>query len=171
MDSRRAGHLLRAPLLLAVLTAGIGWLDTAEAAPAPTVTGVSPASGPLVGATVITITGTGFLAGATVDLGGVAATGVLVVSATSITATSAAHVPGAVVVTVTNTDGQGGTLSGGFTHPPPHADFDRSGDWPHRRRYDDHADRHRVRRRYNRHGGWRSRCGGLGNESRGGYSR
>ncbi len=109
------------PVVLAVLTVGIGWSRTAEAAPAPTVTGVSPASGPLAGGTAITITGTGFLAGATVDLGGVAATAVVVVSATSITATSAAHAPGAVIVTVTNTDGQGGTLSGGFTYlgPPP----------------------------------------------------
>lgn len=120
MDRTRAGHLLRATLLLAVLAVA-GWLRPAEAAPAPTVTTVTPASGPLIGGSAITITGTGFLAGATVDLGGVAATGVVVVSATSITATTAAHAQGAVLVTVTNTDGQGGTLSGGFTYlgPPP----------------------------------------------------
>lgn len=117
----RPGHLLRAALLFAALTAGIAGVRSTEAAPAPTVTAVSPASGPLAGGTALTITGTGFLAGVTVDLGGVAAVGVVVVSATSITATTAAHAPGAVVVKVTNTDGQGGTLSGAFTYlgPPP----------------------------------------------------
>ncbi|RJQ07198.1 MAG: hypothetical protein C4558_10105 [Dehalococcoidia bacterium] len=115
------GHLLRAALLFAALTAGIAGVRATEAAPAPTVTAVSPANGPLAGGTVITITGTGFVAGATVDLGGVAATGVVVVSATSITATTAAHAPAAVVVTVKNADGQGGTISGAFTYlgPPP----------------------------------------------------
>ncbi len=117
----RHGHLLRALMLLAALAAGAFGLRSAEAAPAPTVTAVSPTGGPLAGGTAITITGAGFTAGATVNLGGVAATGVVIVSATSITATTAAHAPGAVVVTVTNTDGQGGTISGGFTYlgPPP----------------------------------------------------
>lgn len=117
----RPGHLLRAALLLVALTAGVAGVRTGEAAAAPTVTAVSPVSGPLVGGTAITITGTGFVAGATDDLGGVAATGVVVVSATSITATTAARAPGAVVVTVKNADGQGGTISGAFIYlgPPP----------------------------------------------------
>ncbi len=115
------GHSLHATLLLAALAAGLLVTHPVEAAPAPTVTAVSPASGPLAGGTAITITGTGFTASATVALGGVAATGVAVVSTTSITATTAAHAAGAVVVTVTNVDGQGGTISGGFTYlgPPP----------------------------------------------------
>jgi hypothetical protein len=56
------------------------------------------------------------VAGATVSLGGTAATGVTVVSSTSITATTAAHAAGTVNVVVTNTDGQSGTLSGGYTY-------------------------------------------------------
>lgn len=117
----RPGHLLRAALVLAALATGTATVRVVEAAPAPTVTAVAPASGPLAGGTAITITGTGFATGATVDLGGSLATAVVVVSATSITATTAAHAPGAVVVTVTNVDGQGGTLSGGFSYlgPPP----------------------------------------------------
>ena len=63
--------------------------------------------------TQVTITGTGFQAGATVSLGGTAATGVAV-SSTSIT-TTAGHAAGAVNVVVTNTDGQSGTLSNGYT--------------------------------------------------------
>ena len=56
-------------------------------------TGVSPASGTAAGGTAVTITGTGFLAGATVSLGGTPATGVTVVNSTSITATTPAHAP------------------------------------------------------------------------------
>ena len=64
----------------------------------------------------MTITGTGFLAGATVKLGGTAATGVVVVNSTSITATTPAHAGGAVSVVVTNTDAQTGTLNNGYTY-------------------------------------------------------
>jgi hypothetical protein len=84
--------------------------------PAPTVRAISPPTGPVVGGTPIAITGTGFLAGATVSLGGAAATGVTVVSSTSITATTSANAAGAVNVVVTNTDTQSGTLSGGYTY-------------------------------------------------------
>jgi hypothetical protein len=84
--------------------------------PAPTVTSISPISGTTAGGTAVTITGTGFLSGATVSLGGTAATGVTVVSATSITATTPAHAAGAVNVVVTNTDAQSGTLTNGYTY-------------------------------------------------------
>ncbi|MBI3650152.1 MAG: DUF11 domain-containing protein [Acidobacteria bacterium] len=46
----------------------------------PTVTAISPVSGPVAGGTSVTITGTGFQAGATVTLGGTAATNITVVS-------------------------------------------------------------------------------------------
>jgi glucose/arabinose dehydrogenase len=87
--------------------------------PAPTVTSISPTSGPAAGATAVTITGTGFLSGATVTMGGTAATNVVVVSSTSITAKTAAHAAGAVNVVVTNTDTQGGTLTNGYTYTNP----------------------------------------------------
>ena len=72
--------------------------------------------GPAAGGTSVTITGTGFLAGATVSLGGTAATNVNVVSSTSITATTPAHAAGAVSVVVTNTDAQSGSLTNGYTY-------------------------------------------------------
>ena len=84
--------------------------------PKPTVTSISPNSGPASGGTAVSITGTGFLAGATVRLGGTAATGVTVVSSTSITATTAAKAAGTVDVVVTNSDTQSGTLTQGFTY-------------------------------------------------------
>ena len=101
-----------------------GFTYTPIANPAPTLTGVSPASGTAAGGTAVTITGTGFQAGATVSLGGTAATGVTVVSSTSITATTPAHAAGTVSVIVTNSDTQSGTLTQGFTYtavsnPPP----------------------------------------------------
>lgn len=86
-------------------------------APAPTVSAVSPSAG---GAgTAVTITGTNFASGATASFGGTAATNVTVVSSTSITATTPAHAVGAVNIVVTNTDGQNGTLSGGYTYSNP----------------------------------------------------
>jgi hypothetical protein len=87
--------------------------------PAPTVTSITPNSGPGAGGTPVTITGTGFLAGATVSLGGTAATSVNVVGSTSITATTPAHVAGAVSVVVTNSDTQSGTLTNGYTYLNP----------------------------------------------------
>src|SRR5438105_496302 len=91
-------------------------LGTASSAPPPTVSAISPNSGTAAGGTAVTITGTNFLAGATVSLGGTAATGVTVVSSTSITATTAAHAAGTVNVVVTNTDAQSGTLTNGYTY-------------------------------------------------------
>ncbi len=84
-----------------------GFTYTAVSNPAPTVTGISPERRERVaGGTAVTITGTGFLAGATVSLGGTPATGVTVVSSTSITATTPAHAAGAVDVVVSNAEQQ-----------------------------------------------------------------
>src|SRR6185369_14511474 len=87
-----------------------------SAAAAPTVSAISPTSGSTSGGTSVTVTGTGFSAGATVSLGGTSATNVTVVSSTSITATTPAHAAGAVNVVVTNTDSQSGTLNNGYTY-------------------------------------------------------
>jgi hypothetical protein len=89
---------------------------TSGSAPAPAVSSITPNSGTINGGTPVTITGTNFLTGATVIVGGNAATGVTVVSSTSITATTPAHAAGAGSVVVTNTDGQSGTLTNGFTY-------------------------------------------------------
>ena len=83
----------------------------------PTVSACRPNSGSTTGGTAVTITGTNFAAGATVTFGGTAATNVVVVSGTQITATTPAHAAGAVTVTVT-VNGQSGSLSNGFTYNP-----------------------------------------------------
>ena len=84
--------------------------------PVPTVTSISPSTGPTTGGTSGTINGTGFLGGATVTIGGNAAAGVTIASATSITCTTPAGTAGARNVVVTNPDNQTGTLAGGFTY-------------------------------------------------------
>jgi len=88
----------------------------------PSLTGISPASCPVGGGTAVTLTGTGFQAGATVGFGGAAGTAVAVASATSIIATCPARAAGPLSVVVTNADGQ---VSNGLTFtyqvgtPPP----------------------------------------------------
>jgi len=72
---------------------------------APTVTSVSPNSGPLAGGSSVTITGTNFTGATAVKFGTVTASGIAVTSATSITATSPAGSAGMVNITVTTPGG------------------------------------------------------------------
>src|SRR5216684_2806554 len=88
----------------------------------PAVSSIAPATGSQNGGTVVTITGTGFLTGATVKFGGTSATSSSVVSATSITAVTPLGPAGAqlaVNVVVTNPDSTTGTASNGFTYTVP----------------------------------------------------
>lgn len=64
----------------------------------------------------ITITGTNFLTGMTIQFASANATGIQVVSATSATCTAPAHAPGLVAVTVTNPGGRTATLPDAFTY-------------------------------------------------------
>ena len=85
----------------------------------PSVTGVTPSSGPTAGGTAITITGTGFVAGqTTATIGGVPLVNVAVVNATTLTATTPPGVagPATVVVTVGPTSA---SLGAAFTYIPP----------------------------------------------------
>ena len=71
---------------------------------------------PAAGGTAVTLTGTNFAAGATVTVGGAAATSVVVVSSTRITAVTPAGAAGARDVRVALSGGQAVTLTGGFTY-------------------------------------------------------
>ena len=90
-------------------------------APAPTINTITPNSGPTAGGTSVTISGGGFVAGATVSLGGTPATNVNVTNANTITATTGARSAGVVDVVVTNPDTQIATLAQGFTYTAPAA--------------------------------------------------
>src|SRR5262249_18522752 len=77
---------------------------TYNAVSAPTVTALDISSGATGGGTAVTLTGTGFDTVSSVSFGGVAAS-FLVVSPTSIVATSPAEAAGTIDVSVTNAGG------------------------------------------------------------------
>jgi len=87
--------------------------------PAPTVTSVSPNSGPTSGGTAVTITGTNFTGATAVNFGMVAATNPIVTSNTQIMATSPTGL-GTVDVTVTTSGGTSATSAADqFTYIAP----------------------------------------------------
>jgi uncharacterized protein YhjY with autotransporter beta-barrel domain len=81
---------------------------------APTLTAVSPASGPTAGGTSVTLTGTSLSGASSVTFGGTPAT-ITSNTATSITVTVPAHAAGAADVVATTASGSV-TLSGGYTY-------------------------------------------------------
>lgn len=81
----------------------------------PTVTSITPTSGPTTGGQSVTVSGTGFQPDATLSFGGVSATGVSAVSSTTLTAITPAHPSGVTDVIVTNPGNQVGTLTAGYT--------------------------------------------------------
>jgi hypothetical protein len=96
----------------------IRWLygdggNSCSAMPAPTVSSATPGSGTAAGGSTLVVVGTNFAAGATVRVGGVAAT-VTSLSATSATVRTGAHAVGTADVLVTNPDAQGASLPGGY---------------------------------------------------------
>lgn len=87
---------------------GFGPAPDLSPSPAPTISAIAPPLGPNAGGTQLTITGTGFHAGAAVTVAGAACSGVTVVSATSITCTAPARPKtcGTVSIVLTNPDTQ-----------------------------------------------------------------
>ena len=81
------------------------------------VTRMTPTNGKQAGGNIGSITGSGFLPGAMVTIGGAEATNVVVTS-TLITFTIPPGTEGVKDVVVTNPDGQKGTLRGGYTYNP-----------------------------------------------------
>ena len=88
---------------------------------APTLTRVDPNRDMVVGGATVTIIGENFQDGATVTIGGKAASNVIFVSPTELTVEVPAGGAGSADVVVTNPDGKSDTLAGGFTYikPPP----------------------------------------------------
>jgi hypothetical protein len=86
--------------------------------PAPAFTSITPASGPTVGGTPVTIVGTNFVAGGSfgVTIGGAAATSVVWVDSSHITAVTPAGTAGAQDVVIINNDGQTATGIGAYTY-------------------------------------------------------
>lgn len=89
--------------------------------PVPVITGVSPQTGPPMGGTVVTLTGTGLAHATAVRFGTTAATDLVRVSDTSLRVTTPAHAPGPVDVLVTSPGGQsaaGSTARFTYGSPP-----------------------------------------------------
>jgi hypothetical protein len=83
------------------------------------VTSISPVNGPIAGGTTVSVHGYGFVAGATVTIGGTAATGVVVAGAESLVAVTGAHATGLADVTVAIPDLRLATLAQSFFYAPP----------------------------------------------------
>jgi uncharacterized delta-60 repeat protein len=108
-------------------SAGCGDTKSANVNVPVTITTIVPNSGTITGGSAVTISGTGFGAGATVTIGGAAATNVIVVNSTKITARTPAHALGAVNATVTNTNATSGTLVAGYTYKAQQFDPNNDG--------------------------------------------
>lgn len=86
--------------------------------PAPRFTSIVPNTGTDIGGTAVTITGAKFQTGATVTIGGAAATSIVVVSERTITCVTPAGTIGARDVVITNPDTDAGSVTavGAFTY-------------------------------------------------------
>lgn len=89
----------------------------------PVINSLLPTSGLTNGGTVVTLSGSNFLSGTSVQFGAGSATAITVNGPTQITATTPANAPGAVSVVVLNTNGLAVTNLNAFTYvlPPPPA--------------------------------------------------
>ena len=86
---------------------------------APTITAISPSSGPMIGGTPVTITGTNFVPGATVTFGAATPIAATVTSATTLHVTTPPRTtPGGTEIVVTTTAGASAPYSG-FMYVPP----------------------------------------------------
>lgn len=95
-------------------------VTAAAAAAAPVLSSISPTHGDESTAVALTLTGTGFVTGCTVTVGGEAATGVSFVNSTSVTCTTPADLAaGTHDVVITNPDTQSSTLAAGYTADVP----------------------------------------------------
>ncbi|MGA2037590.1 MAG: IPT/TIG domain-containing protein, partial [Acidimicrobiales bacterium] len=100
-------------------TSATGLADKFTYVPVPTVTGVSPTSGPTAGGTSVTVSGSGFTGATGVDFGSTPATSFSVTNDNTITATSPTGSAGTVDITVTTAGGTSATSSADqFTYVP-----------------------------------------------------
>lgn len=108
-------RLIMVGVLLGLAAGLIAGQDQALADGPPTVSAITPMSGPSTGSTFLNIYGIGFQPGAQVSVGGQLATSVTWLSAAQLTAVTPAGFGRTVPVTVINPDGQSGSYTG-FTY-------------------------------------------------------
>jgi hypothetical protein len=115
VTSRRTWRAGAVALQLAVAACGGSSPGPSPDPIGPVVSSITPASGPSVGGTSVTITGQRFDVSATVTIGGVDAKSVALVSPSQLTAVTGPRSTGPADVTVT-VAGQRGVLPNGFTY-------------------------------------------------------
>ena len=93
-----------------------GGLVIAPVSTAPSITSISPNTGPIGGGFNVAIVGNNFMAGAGVVFGGVNATSVTVLNATNMMVMAPPHPAGTVDIKVTNSDNQTATKTQAFTY-------------------------------------------------------
>lgn len=86
--------------------------------PAPSIGSVSPTQGVTSGGTTVVVLGSNFQTGATVTVGGAAAT-ITETTPTSLSLVTPAHAAGSVSLVVTNPDAQTATVGFLYVNPPP----------------------------------------------------
>lgn len=124
VDQQGVGHWFQHLMPVLVLSAATLLASCAGGEPrstsmppaAPTVSSISPSSGPRAGGTPVTLTGTGFLSGARVSVGGSVCASPVVSSGTQITCTTGPGLAGQADVVVSNPGGLSGTLRSGFNY-------------------------------------------------------
>lgn len=112
-------HTRLVALLLLLLSTGCPQNPTPDGGTpgtTPVLTSISPTRGPLAGNTTVTLTGTSFVAGATVSFGGNPANVTFENDRKLLAVTPSASSVGAVSVTVTNPGGKTSTLADAFTY-------------------------------------------------------
>ena len=115
MVGKRRGHT--ATLLpggKVLVAGGIGYLASAElytpsplVTATPTVTAITPGTGPMLGGTAVTVTGTNFTGATSATVCGAALGKLAVVNSTTLTGTTAAHAAATCDVVVTTAAGSG----------------------------------------------------------------
>lgn len=113
-------HVCVAVCLAAIAAAcGDSPVSPPPVAQAPAVQSITPSTGATSGGTEVTIRGLRFAAGATVTIGGRAATDVTVQSAEALTAKTPAGAAAGAADVVVSVGGRSGSLAGGFTYQVP----------------------------------------------------
>ena len=117
----RVGSRVGLIVLILWCVAGAACSNSPGAPSPPTlkVTAITPSVGSTTGDTAVTITGTEFMAGATVTIGGIPATAIVVQSTTSISAIAGVRPAGGAADVVVTSGGKTATLSNAFTFSAP----------------------------------------------------
>ena len=125
---RRSASILLGMALILVALALAGCLGLTSgskagsapnsAAAQPTISGISPSSGPTSGGVVVLISGADFQTGAGVQFGNMAASAVQVTASDQIRAIAPAEASGSVSITVKDSDGEVATVAKAFTFVP-----------------------------------------------------